>query len=443
MPRAEPSSIVRRIVAEFPSFRDFVDAALFDPKWGYYATGRVRFGDGGHYETYPDAMSPVFGEMIAGYAFGLWRRLGEPKRFEITEIGAGNGQLCIDVIAHLVRRAARLEPWQRFASAFYYRILERSPALIERQRRQLRGADARVVWTECDLSSARLRRKPFAPAGLIVANEVLDCLAHHKIVPSPGEAPNAVFVVPTVAKGVRARTVALPGVDGAALKRADFAAFMTDPDLAEAVRFEERQVPVTAIPALAAHLRRHCPDLFEADNIFVPYFACPAIDTLMRSTAGLYEHGEAIWIDYGDQRDFHLTAPEEDRVLAGPPSSGRSPYDAPGYEDITFMVDFSTVAEAAKDAGWSVVKYGPQSELARLAGVRLDERARERIIANRGLKFLLAIAGVDPEQQWRRGSVTWRKGRVRGDTVRADAIRAIEEFLGKRKSNFKLMILRR
>ena len=47
------------------SYSEFVDLALFDPTWGYYSTGGVRFGEGGHYDTYPLALSPLFGRMVA------------------------------------------------------------------------------------------------------------------------------------------------------------------------------------------------------------------------------------------------------------------------------------------------------------------------------------------------------------------------------------------
>ena len=45
-----------RLARTFPSYRDFVDDALFAPTWGYYAAGRVRFGEGGHYDTFPLAL---------------------------------------------------------------------------------------------------------------------------------------------------------------------------------------------------------------------------------------------------------------------------------------------------------------------------------------------------------------------------------------------------
>ena len=73
-----------RIIRRFPSFCDFVDDALFHPRWGYYSTGGVRFGTGGHFDTYPLALSPLFGRMVAEYAFKLWHRRGHAAAFEIS-----------------------------------------------------------------------------------------------------------------------------------------------------------------------------------------------------------------------------------------------------------------------------------------------------------------------------------------------------------------------
>src|SRR5690349_6308595 len=138
------NATARRIARRFPSLRDFVDDALFDTHWGYYSTGRVRFGEGGHYDTFPLALSPVFGAMVAGSAYRLWRRCGQPAYFELCELGAGNGQLCLDVIVAIVDRGRRAVAWRRFGRALRYRIVERSAALIARQRATL-GALARKV----------------------------------------------------------------------------------------------------------------------------------------------------------------------------------------------------------------------------------------------------------------------------------------------------------
>ncbi len=99
------------------------------------------------------------------------------------------------------------------------------------------------------------------------------------------------------------------------------------------------------------------------------------------------------------------------------------------------------VAEAAARAGMRVKFYGPQRELARRSGVALDAAAVDAIVQQRALGWLLALVGVDPERDWRKTGLTW-SAQGRRPRLRDDARAAVEEFLGKRRSNFQLMIMR-
>src|SRR5438477_13187661 len=54
----------------FPSFYDYLDTVLFHPTAGYYSSGRVDFFS--HYRTFPSALSPSFGQMIAEQMFQTW-----------------------------------------------------------------------------------------------------------------------------------------------------------------------------------------------------------------------------------------------------------------------------------------------------------------------------------------------------------------------------------
>lgn len=437
--RADPAGIAEA----FPSFRDFVDDALFHPSWGYYSTGQVRFGDGGHYDTFPTALSPYFGRMIAGYAFRTWQRFGRPNAFEITEIGAGNGQLCLDTMLTMRGVAARHASWRPFVEATRYRIIERSPGLVARQRRQLAGSGVPVRWTNTDLSQGRPRAKSSVAHGLIVANEVLDCLSHHKVVPHRLAPPGLTYVIPSVSRAARGVGHKIRGIDGRAIPRASVSDWMAHETRARDMRFTEYELPLTVAPDLDRFLRRYCPFLYAPTRQLPPYFACPDIATLMRNTAGMYQAAEALWIDYGDERRFHLRAPESRKLFAGPPRSKRGPYDAPGRDDITFMVDFTLAARCAADAGWTVKQYGPQSDLVELSGVEFDEHVEETIVQHRALKWMLAVAGADPESDWRAGSVSFKRKGARGPKVRDDVKQTIAEVTGKRPSAFKLMILER
>jgi len=447
--RGQPSVIiapteVRRIARTFPSFRDFVDDALFHPSWGYYSTGKVRFGEGGHYDTFPLSLSPIFGRMLAEYAYRFWRRAGQPSEFEICELGAGNGQLCLDVLIWLTERARHERSWNWLSRAFRYRIIERSPALIVRQREQIGALSDKVTWTRADLTQRPASGAPFASAGIVFANEVLDCLSHHKVVRRRDGTPGVVFVMPVLNRGAHlqsAQVRLVRDLDGAerAIPRRELGRVLGDARLRGQVGFREVVVPASVVPQLQHFLRRHYPEFFHHGRKYKPYFACPAIESLIYHAARLYGRSESLWIDYGETRQFHLRAGEKQRVFAGPPRSGASVYRAPGLDDITFLVDFSVVAEAAHQAGLRVRYFGGQGELARRSSVSLDRRARDLILRYRTLGWMLAVVGVGPEREWRHTGLTWSKGQ--GGRMRDDVNKAVAEFVGKRSSNFKLMIL--
>lgn len=427
--RGSGTAAARRVAApRLPTYADFVDAALFDPRWGYYSTGGVRFGDGGHYDTYPLALSPYFGRMVARYALRTWRRLGAPAEFEICELGAGNGQLALDTILAIDAQAQRSAAGQRFAHVARYRIVERSPALAARQRQQLGPLAGRVVWTQADLAQ-RPPRRPFGAAGLLIANEVLDCLPHHKLVAASG-GPAVVHVAATHR--------------GARIAGARLADLLANPRTRGALRFVEQAVPLAEVPAVATFVARWMPELLHARPPAPPVFVAPRLPLLLAHTARLYAHADAIWIDYGAQRPFHLRAAERRKVFAGPPRSGRGVFDAPGADDITFMVDFTLAADAARAAGWRVMRYAPQGELATLAGVRLDDAAVATILSHRALTWLLAISGVGGEQSWRRGGIGWRAANgTRTVAVRRYVERSVREFRRTHNATFKLLLLRR
>jgi SAM-dependent MidA family methyltransferase len=417
-------SIDARHARGLPSFRDFVDDALFHPRWGYYSTGAVRFGDGGHYDTFPTALSPLVGRMVAGAARRLWLRAGRPRRFEVCELGAGNGQLCLDTVATVATRA-HAAAWRSFARAFRYRVIERSPALIARQREKLGSLAAHVAWTRADLSRPRPRLR-LGRHGFVVANEVLDCLAHHKIVPGADGAARVVFVAPTR----RGRT----------LTRRELGRTLADGD-AGGIRYREIALPIDRVPGLRAFLARYCPERLASRRLFPAYFACPAIPTLVRATAALYDTAEILWIDYGAHRPFHLRAPEHRRVFAGPPRSKRSVYDAPGHDDVTFMVDFSVVAAAAREIGLAITHDGGQGALATAGGVGIGAREIALVARTRAVGWMLDVMGLGPERAWRQGGLTWTRRGARGGALTAGIERDVEQFLGRRPTRFRMMAL--
>ena len=87
-----------------------MEMALYDPAGGYYAAGPLRSRPDGDFITSPE-VSPAFGETLAAYAVGEYRRLGEPSDFTVAEAGAAAGSLLEPLLASLPfpARAAAVE----------------------------------------------------------------------------------------------------------------------------------------------------------------------------------------------------------------------------------------------------------------------------------------------------------------------------------------------
>ena len=129
----------------FLSFSDYQDFVLFHPTLGYYSSGRVSFTQ--DYRTFPDALSPYFGQMVAQHIFEMWagmRKAGtlttnEP--FTIAEFGAGDGAMAESILNYVDRRGAqesRAEStggselgWSEFARQTVYACYDRS-RIVER-----------------------------------------------------------------------------------------------------------------------------------------------------------------------------------------------------------------------------------------------------------------------------------------------------------------------
>ena len=70
---------------------DFINNALYHPKKGYYIK-KNPFGKKGDFITAPN-ISRLFSEMIAIWVVSFWKSIGSPKKFNLLELGAGNGEM--------------------------------------------------------------------------------------------------------------------------------------------------------------------------------------------------------------------------------------------------------------------------------------------------------------------------------------------------------------
>ena len=69
----------------------FINFSLYNKKFGYYMK-KNPFGKKGDFITAPN-ISRLFTEMIAIWIISFWKSLGSPKKFNLIELGAGNGEM--------------------------------------------------------------------------------------------------------------------------------------------------------------------------------------------------------------------------------------------------------------------------------------------------------------------------------------------------------------
>lgn len=90
--------LIEQIAAAGPlRFSEYVDEALYNPTYGFYAT-HGRAGRRGDFITSPE-VGPLFGACIARYLDAVWVELGQPAEFVVVEGGAGPGTLARSILA--------------------------------------------------------------------------------------------------------------------------------------------------------------------------------------------------------------------------------------------------------------------------------------------------------------------------------------------------------
>ena len=73
------------------SLDKFINLSLYNKKFGYYMK-KNPFGKKGDFTTAPN-ISRLFSEMLAIWIISFWQSLGSPKKINLIELGAGNGEM--------------------------------------------------------------------------------------------------------------------------------------------------------------------------------------------------------------------------------------------------------------------------------------------------------------------------------------------------------------
>ncbi len=306
-----------RIDREAPmTFRDFMDAALYHPKHGYYRTRPEATSRGGDYVTSPE-VHPVFGALVARQIHELWRVMSCPARFDIVEQGGGRGLLARDII----QWARDREPG--FAAALRYTLIESSPLLRDEQRRTLSeiaedaprrdAADEAIAWRD---------QLPPGIEGCVLTNELLDAFPVHRVVRDGGEL-REIYVAHD-----GTRFVDQPG----ALSDQALARYFDDLGL---------------LPGDGC---------YAEVNLEAPRWIARVASSLRRGYVLTFDYGyEAAQLYAPWRRDGTL-------LCFYRQSASSDPYRRIGRQDMTASVDFTTLRRAGEAAGLRTVAMTDQSD---------------------------------------------------------------------------------
>ena len=321
-----------------------MEAALYDPTGGFFATAGA--GGGGAGRAGSDFVTSVevgslFGALVARALDGWWDGLGRPDPFLVVDAGAGRGQLARDVL--------RAGP--RCAPALRYVLVERSAGL--------RAAQAEAL--------------PLEPAELVLGPA---------IPPEPDEEP-----------------VALPGTGPVVTALAELPAgpltgVILANELADNLPFRiiERtpsgwneirvaagdavfsEVPLPADETLTARADRLTAgaDIPLGARLPVPI----ALFDWLRQAEALLKRGVVVVLDYAAPVEELARRQGWLRTYRGH-HSGKSPLEAPGSQDITADVPVEGLRRGAAAAGLTVLEETTQAEWLHSLGVEdLVEEAR-------------------------------------------------------------------
>ncbi len=141
------------------SLDKFINYALYDKKKGYYMQ-KNPFGRRGDFITAPN-ISRMFSEMIAIWILEFWGNLGNPKKINLVEVGAGNGEM-MKILLETFKK------FPKFLNSCNILIHEKSLKLKKIQKDKLKRE--RVIWIS---NLKEIKKFPT----IFIANEFFDAMA--------------------------------------------------------------------------------------------------------------------------------------------------------------------------------------------------------------------------------------------------------------------------
>lgn len=316
-----------RIRREGPlSFREWMRAALYDEREGYYRRrGAERWGRAGDYRTAPER-GPLLAATFARHFASLREELGRPGSFVLVEAGGGAGHFARTLLRTLERDRPEI------FGKIRYVYEEASDDARERAAALLAPFAGRVEFREAAEGEA----------SIVFTNELLDALPVHRVKMSDGRL-RELFV----------------GVDD----EGRFAWTESEP----------------STPRLAEHFRRAGTALAEGHEAEVGLDA----EEWMERAARTVGRGFVVTVDYGAEAAELYTAPHRARgTLRGFRAHAfvEDLLGEPGAHDLTTTVNWTQIRAAGERAGLRAVCFERLDAFLLRAGL-LEQLERETALA--------------------------------------------------------------
>jgi len=319
------------------TFHDWMQAALYDERDGYYMQpGPARQGRAGDYRTAPET-SPLFAAIFATYFSRLFTELKRPPALTIFESGAGSGHFARGILESLRRDFPEV-----FAVTNYV-IDEISPDARDRAAERLTEFADRICFRRLDEIGTT------SGVGLVFSNELIDAFPVHRV----------------ILRGGTLRELYVEVDDGRFV--------WIDGALEEAVSEYCRRIDLYLREGQVAEI-----------NMAAEHF--------IARSARLFDRGYLITVDYGATRDELLASPDR---FAGTLRAFRrhqmmvNPLADPGQQDLTTTIDWTQVMEAGRRAGFRTLSLDRLDQFLLREGSRLIERiANSTADTAEGLRLL-------------------------------------------------------
>ncbi|MEE9332195.1 MAG: SAM-dependent methyltransferase [Methylophilaceae bacterium] len=301
------------------NFSDFMQLVLYAPSLGYYSGGLQKFGDvesgGGDFVTAPE-ITPLFSQALAQQVHQVLKL----TRGDVLELGAGTGQLAIDLLLALAE-LDQIPP--------QYYILEVSSHLRSVQYENLKSKLSselfgKVIWLDA---------LPKSFVGFMFGNEVLDAIPVHLVV-----------------------------------KKND-ALYERGVTFDHTLQWQDQSLQTAEINNFVEKLQLPNDYLTEV---------CPAGIALINSLANALQRGAIVMLDYGfPANEYYHPQRNQGTLMCHYQHYAHSdPLINLGLQDITAHVNFTAIAEAGLRQGLDLHGYCNQAQFLMSCGL-LDLLAKE------------------------------------------------------------------